>query len=183
MLELIRAYRMRVELQTPEVRHPGERRRVARHHPFGDAAGREAKGDDLDPRRSRGGRALLVEGLAVDAVSIADEHVRPVTRSPQCALGYGKVVADDLQLGDPGFREVDLARVRDRDLAAGDLDRHPLGFARRHPPSIRPGGRSMHGGQNGTFVSTWGRLRHWQRTVQGTDPHLRAPNGMSLTRR
>src|SRR5439155_11443388 len=46
----------------------------------------------------------------------ADEDVRPVTRAPQRALGHGKVVADDLQLGDAGFREVDLARVRDRDL-------------------------------------------------------------------
>ena len=133
MLELFRAYGMRMELEAAEVRHPGQRRRVARHHLFGDAAGREAKGDDLDPCRPRGGRALLVEGLAVDPVGIADEDVRPVTRAPQRALGHGKVVADDLQLGDPGFREVDLARVRDRDLAAGDLDRRPLGFARRHP--------------------------------------------------
>src|SRR5262249_239783 len=43
MLEVLRAHGMRVKLEAPEVRHPGERRRTAWDHLLGDAAGREAK--------------------------------------------------------------------------------------------------------------------------------------------
>src|SRR5439155_23809300 len=65
----------------------------------------------------------------------AAEDVRPVTRAPQRALGHGKVVADDLQLGDADFREVDLARVRDRDL---EPEQGLLPGSRHHQAGGRP---------------------------------------------
>ena len=127
---------MRVELQAPQVGHPGQGRGVPGHHLLGRAAGGKAQGDDLDPVRPLLGRALLVEELAVDSVGVADEHVRAAARSAQGALGHRQVVADDLELGDAGLGKVDLARVRDRDLAAAHLEDHPLPVA-RHPTSIR----------------------------------------------
>ena len=48
MVEVLRAHRMRVELQAAQVRHPGERRGVPRHDLFGRAARGEAQRDDLD---------------------------------------------------------------------------------------------------------------------------------------
>ena len=58
----------------------------------------------------------------MDAVGVADEHVRPSAGAAQRALGDGEVVAHDVELGDAGFGKVDLARVGDRDLAAGDVE-------------------------------------------------------------
>src|SRR6185503_1954721 len=136
MVEVFGADRVRMELQASQVRHPGERGRIAWYDLFRRAAGRKTERDDFDPIRPRGGRSLLVEELAVNPVGIADEHVRPAPRSAQRALGDGEVVAYDVELGDPGLREVDLARVGDRDLAPADVDHDLLALA-RHPTSIR----------------------------------------------
>ena len=55
--------------------------------------------DDLDPGGPRSRRALLVEELAVDAVRIAHEHVRPAAGAAQRAVGDGEVVAHEIELG------------------------------------------------------------------------------------
>ena len=68
----------------------------------------------------------------MDAVGVAHEHVRPPARAPQRSLRHREVIADDVQLGDASLGEIDLARVGDRHLAAGDLDHDPLRLARRH---------------------------------------------------
>ncbi len=62
-----------------------------------------AQRDDLDPRRPRLGRALLVEELAADAVRIAHEHVRPAAGAAQRAVGHGEVVAHEVELGVAGL--------------------------------------------------------------------------------
>src|SRR5437773_10977120 len=72
----------------------------------------------------------------MDPVGVADQYVGPATRSTERALGHGQVVAHDLELGDAGLREVDLARVGDRNLAAGDVDHDAFALA-RHLTSIR----------------------------------------------
>jgi hypothetical protein len=69
----------------------------------------------------------------VDAVGVAHEDVRPSARAAQRSLRHREVVLDDLELRDPGFREIDLARVRDRDLAPGGLDDGFLRLARHAP--------------------------------------------------
>jgi hypothetical protein len=56
--------------------------------------------DDLDPRRPRSRRALLVEELAVDAVRVADEHVRPPARAAERPVGDREVVLHDVELRD-----------------------------------------------------------------------------------
>jgi len=80
MIEVVRADRVRMQLEAGQVCHPHERGGVARHDFFRRPARRKFQRDDLDPRRTRLGRALLVEELAVDAVRIPHEHVRAIAR-------------------------------------------------------------------------------------------------------
>ena len=122
MIEIVGAHRMRMQLEAGEVRHPGQRRRVARHDFLGGAAGRKLQRHDLDPGRPRLGRALLVEELAADAVRIAHQHVRPAAGAPQRAVGDGEVVAHEIELGVTRLGKQHLVGIRDRDLAAGDGD-------------------------------------------------------------
>src|SRR4051812_5775208 len=132
-LEILGAYRMRVELEAGEVRHPSERRGVARHHLIGATARREAQLDHLDPVRPGLRRALLVEELAIDSVRVAHQHVRPATRAPQRALGHRDVVAHEVELGVLRLWEKDFGGIRNGDLAAVDLEDLALraGSARR----------------------------------------------------
>ena len=78
-------------------------------------------------------RALLVEELAVDAVRVAHQHVGPAAGAAQRALGDREVVAHEVELGVLRLRKQHLAGVRDRDLAAADLQELALraGSARR----------------------------------------------------
>ena len=81
--------------------------------------------------RPLGGRALLIEELAADAVRIADEDVRSVPRGVQRSIGHREVVADQIQLRVAGLGEQHLAGIGDRDLTAGD--NQPLGRSVRLP--------------------------------------------------
>ena len=120
MIEVFGAHRVRVQLETSEVREPGERRRVARHDLLRDAARREAQLDHIDPGRAALGRALLIEVLAFDAVGIAHEHVRAAAGAAQRSFRDGDVVAREVELGVLRLREQHLVRVRDRDFPPGD---------------------------------------------------------------
>ena len=84
------------------------------------------------PRSTAGrdsGARFWIEELAVDAVRIAHEHVRPAAGAAQRAVGDGEVVAHEIELGVAGLGEQHLARVRDRDLAAGDYETFVFGLA------------------------------------------------------
>ena len=120
MVEVLGAHRMRMQLEAGEIRHPRQRRRVARHDFFSRAAGRKAQRHDLDPRRPRLRCALLKEEVAVGAVGVADEHVGPSAGAAQRAVGDGEVVVDEIELGDAGLGEQDLARIRDRHFLSRD---------------------------------------------------------------
>ena len=72
----------------------------------------------------------------VDAVRVADEHVRPPAGAAQRAVGDGEVVAHEIELGDARLRKQHLARVRDRDLAARDDE--PFVFGLRTPKNTAP---------------------------------------------
>src|SRR4051812_3686142 len=112
---------MRMQLEAAEVRHPGERRGVARHQLLGAAAGGKLEFDHLDPLRPALGRALLEEKVAIDAVRIAHQHVRPATRTTQRAVRQGHVIPGHIELGDLRGGKEQLRRVGDHDLAAADL--------------------------------------------------------------
>src|SRR5207244_7378387 len=98
MIEILRAHRMRMEIDAPEVDDPGQLRRVAQD----DLARSPARGKlqlyDLDPERPRFGRALLEEELALRAVDVPLERHRPPARSAQRARRDREVVTDQIDL-------------------------------------------------------------------------------------
>src|SRR5690242_17079082 len=121
MVEVFGADRVRVEVDAAQVRHPGQGRRVAGDHLLGGAPGREAEQHRLDPVRALVRGALLEERLALGAVHEPLEHIWPPGRTAQRAVGHGQVVPDQVELGVPGVREIHLARVRDLDGRAPDV--------------------------------------------------------------
>jgi hypothetical protein len=138
MLQVLGAHRVRMQLEAGEVRHPGERRRFARHHLLGAAARGEAQLHHLDPPGARLRRALLVEELALDAVGVAHHHVGPAARAAQRALGHVEVIARDVELGIARLRKQQLVRMRDRNLATVDSqDFHESNLARGRQPLHR----------------------------------------------
>ena len=52
MIQVVGADGMRVQFQAPEVGHPCESGRLARHHFLGRASGRKRERDDVQPRRA-----------------------------------------------------------------------------------------------------------------------------------
>ncbi len=128
---------MRVQFEAGKVRHPRERRGVARHDFFRGPAGGKFQRDDFNPRQPGFGRALLEEELAVGAVGVAHQHVRPPARAAQRAVRDGEVIAREIELGVAGLRKQHLARVRDRDLATGDGQQFFVSVARHAPPVPR----------------------------------------------
>ena len=129
MIEVLRAHRMRMQIDAAEIDDPRQLCRVAQHDLARGAAGRELELDHFDPERPRFGRALLEEEFPLGAVDVAFERHRPAAGPPQRALGDGEVVADQIDLGDAALWKEDLLRIRDRDLAAFDLQQL---LARRH---------------------------------------------------
>ena len=122
MIQILRSHGMGVQLQAGQVGEPGQRRRVAGHDFVRAATGGEPEGDDLDPRRAGGRRALLVEELLADAVGIAHQHVGPAARAAERAFGDRDVVVHQVELGVLRGGEEDLLGIGYGDLAAGDHD-------------------------------------------------------------
>jgi len=121
MIEIVGANGMRMELQAGKIGHPRQRCGIARNNFFGRSAGRKAQRDGLDPGRPRLRRALLIEILAVNAIWITDEHVRPTARTAQRSVGDGNVVTDHIQLCVARLRKKNFAGVTDRDFLAGNV--------------------------------------------------------------
>ena len=91
-----------------------------------DLVGRPARGeaqlDGPDPVRRVVRRPLLEERLAGGAVDEPLQGHRPAAGAAQRALGDREVIRDQVHLREAGLGEIDLVRVRDRDLAAADLE-------------------------------------------------------------
>ena len=124
MVEVLGAHRVRVELEAAEVGHPGEAGGVARH----DLVGRPARGEArARPSRSSpgatSGARFWKKDSPSDAVRVALEDHRPAARAAQRPVGHGEVVADEVELRDARRSgKKTLSGLRDRHLAAGDLD-------------------------------------------------------------
>ena len=130
VIEIVGAHRMRVQLEAGEVRHPRERRRVARHDFFGGAPGGEAAATrprsraDAIPARASGRRTLRRCRLDSGRARWAGR------RAPQRAFGHRQVIANEIELRVARVRKQHFARVGDRDLAPrGD---HGFLFGLRH---------------------------------------------------
>src|SRR5215203_2359325 len=111
MIEIIGTHGMWMQLQARQVRHPRERRRVARHDFLGGSPGWKLQRDDFYPVGPRGRSALLIEELLADPVRIAHEHVRTPAGSVQRPLRYGEVVASKIELGVSALRKQHLVRI------------------------------------------------------------------------
>jgi hypothetical protein len=120
--EVVGADRVRVQLDAAEVRDPRELRSVVDHDLARRASGGKLELDRPHPVGARLGRALLVEGLLGDAVHIALHHDRAVRDPAQRGGRDGEVVADDVALREARLREEHLARVRDGDALAKDVE-------------------------------------------------------------
>src|SRR6185312_6872127 len=104
VVEVGRVNGVRVQLETAEVDHPGQLRRVTQDDLVGRAPGRVAQLGRLDPAGPVGRRALLKTRLAVDAVDVALHRHRPAPGTAQRAVGHGQVVAHDVELRVAGLR-------------------------------------------------------------------------------
>ena len=128
-------------------------------------AGWERQRRDPHPLGPVVGRPLLEERLLVDPVDEALEGHRPAADAAQRAVGDGEEVAHDVELRVARHGEVDLVRVRDRDLAAADLEDL---LARRHGRNPRRAEQSGHvlGGHAVAGSGRRGR-RGWPRLETG----------------
>ncbi len=121
---------MRVQVDAAEIDDPGQRRVVVDHDLVGGAAGgkRELDGANVVGDRLRG--PLLEECLTIGAIDEALEGHRAVADPDDGAIGDGEVVADEVELGDAGIGEEQLAGVGDGDLVP--VEGQGLGFGACH---------------------------------------------------
>ncbi len=135
VVEVVRAHRVRVQVDAAEVHDPEELRRVAHDDLPRGAARRERELHRLDPVGVLLRRALLVEGLALRAVDISLQDDRTPGDPAQRAVRDREVVLREVELRVARAREEDLVGVRDRDLAAGGFEngrlRHAESLARK----------------------------------------------------
>ena len=131
MVEVARSDRMRVEVDAAEVDDPRQRGAVVDDHLVGGAAGRERELDGAHELRDRLRRALLEECLTLGAVDEALEGHRAVPDADERAVGDREVVADEVELGDAGIGEEELAGVADRDLVPVEGEGLGLGACHR----------------------------------------------------
>ncbi len=89
-----------MQLDAAEVDDPGEPGGVVDHDLFRGAAGGKGQRHGAQPSGSIGGRALLVEGLALGAVDEALENDGPVADAGEGARRDRQVVADEIELGE-----------------------------------------------------------------------------------
>src|SRR5919107_2729339 len=111
------ADRPRVEVERAEVRRPDQHGLLGGTQRLRGAAAGEGDGGRLGVGRGALRHALDVERLAGEPVDIALEVRRPLVEHVQQRLGDGRVVGDDLALGDAALREVDLVRAGQPHLA------------------------------------------------------------------
>ena len=114
--------RVRVEVDAAQVDRPGQGGGVAGDDLDGAAPGREAKLHRVDPGGPGFRGPLLEERLALGAVHEALEHHGPSRDTGHGPARHAEVVPDQVELGVPGPREKDLARVGDGHLVPGHLD-------------------------------------------------------------
>src|SRR5262249_27099445 len=78
VLEVLRADRMRVELDAAEIHDEGEAGRVVDYELLGGPSGREGEDRGAQPRRPLRGRTLLVEDRSLGAIDEALQHQRAI---------------------------------------------------------------------------------------------------------
>ena len=121
MIEILRAHRMRMQLEASEIGHPGQGRSVSRHDFLSAATRGKPYGDHLHPWWVILRRALLKEKLAADAVRKPNHDVGTPAGSAQRTVGDMEVVANEVELGVACLREEHFLRIGDDHLAGADV--------------------------------------------------------------
>ena len=120
LLDLRDARVPRVQLDAPQVDHPGQCRPVVDDGEDRRMAAREP--DELRADEVRmGGHPLLVEEIALDAVRIPHHVEGPASQMRQGTVRDVEVVLDEVALREPRPRKEELVRVREGDLVPVDL--------------------------------------------------------------
>ena len=127
-VEVLGEHRVRVEVDAAEVDHPGQPGGVPDDDLLGRGPRAVVQRHRVEPVGLVRRDPLLEERLLVDALDEALEDHRPARDAAQRAVRDRQVVPDEVELGHRApvvehLREHDLVRVRDRDLAPGDLER------------------------------------------------------------
>jgi hypothetical protein len=122
VVQVVRANRVRVEVDAAEVDDPRQLRCVVQDDLLGRPPRREAQLDGPDPLRALLRRPLLEEELPLRAVDEPLHGHRAIACAAKGAVGDREVVTDKIDLRVAGAREEDLVGVADRDLPARDLE-------------------------------------------------------------
>ena len=132
MVEVVGPDRVRVEVDAAEVDDPGQA--AASSTTISSAVrpdGKVSVAVRIQSGAFSGARFWKNGSPAAPSTKRLSAIGRPP--APRSApVGDGQVVVDEVELGVAGLREVDLARVGDRDLAPADLEDLLLGRHRRH---------------------------------------------------
>lgn len=119
VVEIGRAYRVRVEFQAAEINDPGKAGGIVDDDFLGGAAGGKGESHRAEPGGEAGGGAFLIKGLPLGAVDEAFENDGTVFDAGEGARRNGEIVAHDVELGKFDFlREVGFGGVGDADLAS-----------------------------------------------------------------
>ncbi|SHU16053.1 Uncharacterised protein [Mycobacteroides abscessus subsp. abscessus] len=121
VVQVIGAHRMRIEIDTAEVDHPGQRRRIGDDGLAGRGPARIVQLRRGDPIRTFFRHALLKHRLLRDALDEPLQDHRPVAYPAQRPVCDIEVVVDQVALGDARVGKDHFIRVRDGDIAPRDL--------------------------------------------------------------
>jgi hypothetical protein len=120
MIEILRAHRMRMQLEASEIGHPGQGRSVSRHDFLRAATRGKPYADYLHPWRSILGRSLLKEKLAADAIRKPNHGIGTPAGAAQRTFGNQKIVTNEVELGVAWLREEHFLRIGDDHLVGAD---------------------------------------------------------------
>ncbi|SHT56184.1 Uncharacterised protein [Mycobacteroides abscessus subsp. abscessus] len=121
VVQVIGTHRMRIEIDTAEVDHPGQRCRIGDDGLPGGGPARIVQLGRGDPIRALFRHALLKHRLLRDALDEPLQDHGPVAYPAQRSLCDIEVVVDQVALGDARVGKNHFIRVRDGDIAPRDL--------------------------------------------------------------
>src|SRR5206468_1192579 len=124
----------RAELERGEVRSPDDMRELGDAQLVRVASRGEGHAGRLDPVRPLVRHALLPDDLAAGARRLPFQLAGALVERVDDPVADRDEVLDEVELGLPAGREVDLVRVRDLDRAVADLE---LDERRRHGQEYR----------------------------------------------
>ena len=116
MLKIGGAHRVGMKFDAAEIHDPGEAGRIIDYNLFRGPARRERERDRSQPGRALRRGTLLIKGFSLSAVDETFENNWTVLDSGERTRRDGKIVADEIELGNSCLREIELIGMRDADF-------------------------------------------------------------------